>query len=147
MLSSNISPRCPYNMVNFGPLAAEIVSLVWGTQANFNEFRVLAALPHSQTVALNGGRHLYSAGRPSRWALAHISSSSCVITAPDEDIKVILILISYSQMFGRIHSVNGINDKRSQNYKHPPGAGNSRIIVTVGWLEFNDEVYLPLRPM
>jgi len=28
----------------------------------------------SQTVALNRGLHLYSAGRPSRWALAHISS-------------------------------------------------------------------------
>ena len=27
-------------MVNFGPLAAEIVSLVWGTPANFNGFRV-----------------------------------------------------------------------------------------------------------
>jgi len=25
----------------------------------------------SQTAALNRGRHLYSAGRPSRWALAH----------------------------------------------------------------------------
>jgi len=32
--------------VNFGPLAAEIVSLVWGTPANFNGFRVLAALLH-----------------------------------------------------------------------------------------------------
>ena len=31
-------------MVNFGPLAAEIVSLVWGTPGNFNGFRVLAAL-------------------------------------------------------------------------------------------------------
>jgi len=31
-------------MVNFGPLAAEIVSLVWGTPANFNGFRVLASL-------------------------------------------------------------------------------------------------------
>jgi len=28
----------------------------------------------SQTVALNRGRHLYLAGRPSRWALAQISS-------------------------------------------------------------------------
>ena len=27
-------------------------------------------------AALNIGRHLYSAGRPSRWALAHISSSN-----------------------------------------------------------------------
>jgi len=75
LLNSSISPTCPYNMVNFGPLAAEIVSLVWGTSANFNGFRVLAALLHSQTAALNRGRYLYSAGRPSRWALAHISSS------------------------------------------------------------------------
>ena len=83
LLSSNISPTCPHNMVNFGPLAAEIVSLVWGTPGNFNGFRVLAALLDgtqlvgvSQTVALNRGRHLYSAGRPSRWALAHISRFS-----------------------------------------------------------------------
>jgi len=67
--------------VNFGPLAAEIVSLVWGTPENFNGFCVLAALLHStlvvgvsQTAALNRGRHLYSVGRSSRWALAHISS-------------------------------------------------------------------------
>jgi len=31
-------------MVNFGLLAAEIVSGVWGTPATFNGFRVLAAL-------------------------------------------------------------------------------------------------------
>jgi len=43
-LDSNTSPTCPHNMANFGPLAAEIGSLVWGTPANFNEFRVLAAL-------------------------------------------------------------------------------------------------------
>jgi len=60
---------------------AEIVSLVWGTPANFTGFRVLAALLHctlvvgvSQTAALKRGRHLYSVGRPSRWAFAHISS-------------------------------------------------------------------------
>jgi len=47
LLSSNISPTCPYNMVNFSPLAAEIVSLVWGIPANFNGFRVLAALMHT----------------------------------------------------------------------------------------------------
>jgi len=38
-LSSNISSTCPYNMVNFVVLEAEIVSLVWGTPANFNGFR------------------------------------------------------------------------------------------------------------
>jgi len=29
-------PTCPYNIVNFSLLAAEVVSLVWGTAANFN---------------------------------------------------------------------------------------------------------------
>jgi len=31
-------------MANFGPLAAETGSVVWGTPGNFNEFCVLAAL-------------------------------------------------------------------------------------------------------
>ena len=49
-------------MVNIGPLAAEIVSLVWGTPGNFNGFRVLAALLHgtlvdvSQTAAFDQQR-------------------------------------------------------------------------------------------
>ena len=46
LLSSNISATFPHNMMNFGPLAAEIVSLVWGTPANFKGFRFLAALLH-----------------------------------------------------------------------------------------------------
>jgi len=37
-------------MVNFGPLAAVIVSLVWGTPADFNRFRILAALMLSTLV-------------------------------------------------------------------------------------------------
>jgi len=37
-------------MANFGPLAAEIVSLVWDTPANFNGFRILAALLHGTLV-------------------------------------------------------------------------------------------------
>jgi len=40
LLNNYISSTCLYNMVNFGPLAAEIVSLVWGTPANFNGFRL-----------------------------------------------------------------------------------------------------------
>jgi len=36
--------------VNFGLLAAEIDPVVWGTPANFNGFRVLAALLHSSQV-------------------------------------------------------------------------------------------------
>ena len=37
-------------MVNFGPLAVEIGLLVRGTLANFNGFRVLAALLHGTLV-------------------------------------------------------------------------------------------------
>jgi len=127
-------------------LVAEIVSLVCGTPATFNGFRVLASLLQrrrsteaNQTLhnvwllpglvdyiytfsgccsvtefcqvqnslcvlqvlrspigsiiaqqsssgrepnfaALSTGRHLYSAGRPSRWALAHIPVTICTIT-------------------------------------------------------------------
>ena len=138
LLSSNVSSTSSYNMVNFGPLVAEIVSLVWGhpskfqwvshlgfitaatslnrNQPNFapclavscaatyiyifgscssvmefcqvqNSLCVLQVLhsPIGSVTAkqlssgrepnfaeLSTGRHLYSAGRPSRWALAHI---------------------------------------------------------------------------
>ena len=75
LLSSNICSTCPHNMVNFGPLAAEIDTIVWATPANFNGF---ASWQHYCTAlqywrqpnfaALNRGCHLYSAGRPSRWA-------------------------------------------------------------------------------
>jgi len=50
LLSSNISSTCPHNMVNFGPLTAEICWRVCGTPANFNGFRLLAALVHSTVV-------------------------------------------------------------------------------------------------
>jgi len=47
-----------------------------GTPANFNGFRVLTRYSSSgrqrNFAALNRGRHLLTAERPSRWALAHI---------------------------------------------------------------------------
>jgi len=80
LLSSNMSSTCFHNMVNFGLLAAEIGPVVWGTPANFNGFRVLAALLHgtpvlgfSQTLRRwTEGATYIRQGRPSRWALAHI---------------------------------------------------------------------------
>jgi len=50
LLSNNMSATCPHNTVNFGPLAVEIGLPVWGTSANFNGFRVLAALLHGSQV-------------------------------------------------------------------------------------------------
>jgi len=70
LLNSNTSSTCSHNMVNFGPLTSEICWRVWGTSANFNRFRILAALLHCTLIVR--GRHLYLAGRSSRWALARI---------------------------------------------------------------------------
>jgi len=79
LLSSNTSSTCPNNMVNFGPVAAEICWRVWGTPVNFNRFvswqRYCTASSSGRQpnfAALNRGRHLCSAGQPSGWALAHI---------------------------------------------------------------------------
>jgi len=50
LLSSNTASTRPRNMVNFGPLTVEIGSGVWGTPANFNRLRILAALRHGSLV-------------------------------------------------------------------------------------------------
>jgi len=49
-LNSNTSFTCPRNIVNFGPLTAEIGSEVCGTPAYFIGFRVLSALLHGTLV-------------------------------------------------------------------------------------------------
>jgi len=46
----NTSSTCPRNTVNFDLLTAATGSRVWGNPANFNGFRVLAALLHSSLV-------------------------------------------------------------------------------------------------
>jgi len=82
LLSSNTSSTCLHNMVNFGSLPAEIGPVVWGTPCKLQRVSHLGSVTarHCSSgrqpnfVVLNRGRHLYSAGRPSRWALAHIST-------------------------------------------------------------------------
>jgi len=49
-LNSYTSSTRPGNIVNFGPLTADICWRVWGTPANFNGFRVLAALLRGSLV-------------------------------------------------------------------------------------------------
>ena len=78
-----MSSTCLHNMVIFGPLAAKIGLPVWAPQLismAFAEVSRLGSVTARQSsserqqnfAALNRGRHLYSAGRPSRWTLAHI---------------------------------------------------------------------------
>jgi len=102
LLNSNVFPTCPHNMVNFGLLAAEICSRV----CKFQRVSRLGSVnaQHSSSgckpkfAALNRGRHLYLTGRPSRWALGHISTrdvdlgglkepcvrSRCTLAPPDK---------------------------------------------------------------
>jgi len=79
LVSSNTSFTCPRNMVNFSPLTAEIVQSL-GHPYKFQPVSRLGSVIawHSSSgrqpnfAALNRWRHLYSAGRPSHWAVAHI---------------------------------------------------------------------------
>jgi len=68
------------NMVNFGQLTAEIGFGSLGHPYKFERVSRLGGVTARYSssgrqpnfAALNRGRHLYLAGRPSRWALAHI---------------------------------------------------------------------------
>jgi len=59
LLNSNISSTCPHSMVNVGPITADIGLPVWGTPANFNGFRVLAALLQVHGTLVVGVSKLY----------------------------------------------------------------------------------------
>jgi len=64
--------RYHHNMVNFGPLTAEISLGVWGTPANFNGFRILAALLHSsQVVSISQTLRRWAQGATYVWRDDH----------------------------------------------------------------------------
>ena len=96
-------------MVNFSPLMAEIDSVVWGTPANFNRFSVLALLlQRRRSLESNQTLHdvwsypradtLHVAGRPSRWASAHIYSFSREISLGVVSVFFILKIIISSRL-------------------------------------------------
>jgi len=86
LLGSNMSSTCTHNMANFGPLAAEIGFGSLGHPSKFQRLSRLGSVTARQSSserqpncgveqraqALNRGHHLCWAGRPARWALAHI---------------------------------------------------------------------------
>ena len=80
LLSTNVSSTRPHNMVNFGPLVAEIeaplqISMGFASWQHYCMASSSGRQPNF--VAMNRGRHLCSVGRPSRWALAHILVENC----------------------------------------------------------------------
>jgi len=113
-------------MANFSPLAAEIVSLVWGTPANFNGFRFLAAFTALPNFAgLNRGRHLYSAGRPSSWALATFLIWLCIKHLIWNEIKTLLFTIN-SRILYRQHC--SVNCRIVQCFLWPPNRAGHYIL-------------------
>ena len=103
LLSSNMSSTCLHNMVNFGLLAAEIGLPVWGTPCKFHPVSRLGSVTCTASssgrqpnfAALNRGRQLYSAGRPSRWALAHILVMVALCNRADHYIFALWFLSIY----------------------------------------------------
>jgi len=79
----NTSSTCSDNMVKFGLLTGWDLLASYGHPCRFQRVSRLGSVTarHSSSgrqpnfAALKRGRHLHSAGRPSRWALTHISSS------------------------------------------------------------------------
>ena len=84
LLNSNITSTCPHmlTIVNFGPASGWDLLASLGHLSKFERVssvsvgsvtaRHSSSEPQPNFAALNRGRHLYSAGRPSRWALAQI---------------------------------------------------------------------------
>jgi len=80
LLNIDTSSTCPHSLANFGLLTAKICLASLGHPCKFPWLSRLGSVTarHSSSgsqpnfAALNRGRHLYLAGRPSRWALAHI---------------------------------------------------------------------------
>ena len=81
LLNSNISSTCAANMVNFvRPTNGWDLLASLGHPCKFQRVSRLGSVTawhfssgrQPNFAALNRGRHLYSAGRPSRWALVHI---------------------------------------------------------------------------
>jgi len=75
----------PDNIVNFGPLTAEIVRefgapLQISTRfASWQRCTASSSGRQPSFAALNRGRHLCLAGRPSGWALARILVELCFL--------------------------------------------------------------------
>ena len=53
-----MSSTCPHNMVNFGPLAAEIGRVVWGTRLKFQRVSRLGSI--TAATSLNGSQPYFA---------------------------------------------------------------------------------------
>jgi len=116
LLNGNISSICPHNMLNFGPLTAEMFWWVCGTPANFNGFRVLASLLHRRrSTDVNHTLHdLWPS--PALVYYIYIFGGSCPITEfcqLQNSLCVPSLLFSYIGSITAGHSSSGLHPQFS----------------------------------
>ena len=97
LVSSNISSTCPSKYGELRPTSGWDRFGSLGHPIYFQQLPRLGSVTArhvvvgvSQTAALNRGRHLCLAGRPSRWALAHISSF-CVLHVVNQSVACVCV--------------------------------------------------------
>jgi len=97
IVKQRYASTCPHNMVNFGLLTVRSVGefgaplQISTAFASWQRYCMACSSGRQPNfAALNRGRHLYSAGRPSRWALAHILVFSYIHCVPKMSLFVSL---------------------------------------------------------
>ena len=107
LLNSNVSPTWPQNMVYLRPTSGWDLLASLGHTSIFQQVLRLGSITarHSSSgrqpnfAALNRGCHLYLAGRPSRWALAHILVYVCYCETTDWWLCTVLQWLKFRKLF------------------------------------------------
>jgi len=123
-------------MANFGPLAAEIVSLVLGASANFNAFRILASLlQRRRSTEANQTLHDVWPS-PARLHYIYIFGGCCPVTKFCQVQNSVCVLQVLRSPIGSVtaqHSSSG----REPNFccvehRAPPIFGTATITLGIG---------------
>jgi len=113
-LKINISRMCPHNMVNCGPLTAEIGWQLLGTLANFNGFRVLASLQHRRR-STRSTKFYTMFGRLLGWYTIYAFSGALL---PNGILPGVKFTLRPSLAFSYIGSVT-VRQSSSRRHDHP----------------------------
>jgi len=135
LLNSNTSSRCRHNMVNFGPLTAEIRWRVWGTLANFNGFSRLGF--GSAATSFTGGQPSFARCLAASWAgtlYIYIFRGFCLVA---EFCHVLCVQVLHSPILtALLHSIRPV--AISQTLRHDTGNGitelSQRAPPIFGWV-------------
>jgi len=140
-----MSSTCPHNMVNFGPLAAEICWRVWGTPANFKRVSRLGSV--TAATSLSGGQPNFArclAVSCASCYTIYISGGSCPLTefCPVQNslyVQVLRSLVLPALLHGT--SASGVSQtlrRGTRNgitelpYRAPPIFGRAAITLGIG---------------